>query len=85
MSTENKSIVLFGPKGCGKTTNSKAIAKAYGLTTIVEADQLLQRRRARRNIPPVGFLLICEEPPEHTSFRKVSFYEAKFVAKGGSA
>lgn len=28
------SIIVYGPKGCGKTRNSSAIAKAYGLHKI---------------------------------------------------
>ncbi len=31
-----KSIVVYGPKGCGKTRNAKAIAKAFGLGDIVD-------------------------------------------------
>jgi hypothetical protein len=27
-------VVVFGPKGCGKTRNAAAIAKAYGCSTV---------------------------------------------------
>lgn len=73
---ENPSIVLYGPRGCGKTSNAPAIAEAYGLTKIVEGEDLAYLPRARRKLSPVGVLLICEEPLEYSSFRKVSFEEA---------
>jgi shikimate kinase len=31
-----RSIILYGPQGCGKTRNSSRIARAYGLTVIVD-------------------------------------------------
>lgn len=34
-----KSIVVYGPKGCGKTRNAQKIARIYGLHTVVEADE----------------------------------------------
>lgn len=32
----NKSQIVFGPAGCGKSTRAKAIARHYGLTAIVD-------------------------------------------------
>ena len=29
-------IVVYGPQGCGKTTNAGAIARAYGLASIAD-------------------------------------------------
>lgn len=31
-----KSVIVFGPKACGKTRNSKRIAKAYGLSRVID-------------------------------------------------
>jgi cytidylate kinase len=42
----NKSCVVYGPQGCGKTLHAKRIAKHLGLSKIVEADDaILQHRR----------------------------------------
>jgi len=38
-----KSIVVYGPQGCGKTRNAKRIAAHFRLTKIVEADDALLR------------------------------------------
>jgi len=32
----NKSVVIYGPQGCGKTTNSVALAKFFGVNRIVD-------------------------------------------------
>ncbi len=32
----NKSYVVYGPQGCGKTRNAKRIAKALGLNAILD-------------------------------------------------
>ena len=32
----NHGIIIYGPAGCGKTRNSKLIAKAYGKDTIID-------------------------------------------------
>ena len=31
-----KSLIVYGPRGCGKTTHAAKIASYYGLTTIVD-------------------------------------------------
>lgn len=36
----NRSIIVVGPQGCGKTRNGASIAKAYGLEKVVELDAL---------------------------------------------
>jgi ABC-type thiamine transport system ATPase subunit len=53
----NKSVVVYGPLGCGKSTNANRIAAALGLTTIVD-DYRFNRRK-----PPAaeGVLMLCVE------------------------
>ncbi len=34
-----RSLVVYGPMGCGKTRNAQKIAHIYGLHTVVEADE----------------------------------------------
>ena len=31
-----KSVIVVGPKGCGKTTNKDALAAAYGATRVID-------------------------------------------------
>lgn len=31
-----KSVVVYGPQGCGKTTHAKALAKHFGVAHIVD-------------------------------------------------
>lgn len=33
---QGKSIIVFGPQGCGKTRNARAIADHYGLRSIFD-------------------------------------------------
>lgn len=39
----NKSCVVYGPQGCGKTRHAKRIAKHLGLSKIVEDDDAILR------------------------------------------
>lgn len=41
----NKSCVVYGPQGCGKTRHAKRIAKHLGLSKIVEADDAILHRK----------------------------------------
>jgi tRNA A37 N6-isopentenylltransferase MiaA len=44
----NKSVVVYGPQGCGKTTHAAALAKHFGLDTICdEADHIRPNRFMR--------------------------------------
>ena len=70
-----KSIVVYGPQGCGKTRHAKAIAEAFGLTTIVDdwdpRDPVLRRQS-------IGTLFLTNVQPYGTAFdrRVYSFDDA---------
>lgn len=34
----NKSVIICGPQGCGKSRNAKKLAKHFGLTRIMDED-----------------------------------------------
>lgn len=63
MSATQKSIVVFGAKGTGKTTNSLAIARHFGLTKVLdewqpndafpETDTLILTNYDPRNVVPI--------------------------------
>lgn len=44
----NKSIIVYGPQGCGKTRYAERIAKHFGLTIINDADDPRQLRDFHR-------------------------------------
>lgn len=52
----NPSLIVHGPKGCGKTRNAKRIAAAFGLYRIIDD-------WARTNsLPQLGALALTNEP-----------------------
>lgn len=84
MTCEVRSVCLYGPAGCGKTTNAKRIADALGLIKVVEHEALLSLPHRARKLPPYGVLLICETPPGYTSFNTMHYDDAmKIVSLKG--
>lgn len=79
-----QSIVVYGPQGVGKTHHAKAIAKALGLTFIVEE---FHYTRAGNLYPKQDSLLICNcPPPMYWRGPVLTFAEAmQRVLKGGAA
>jgi len=70
--TRHKSVLVYGPQGCGKTRNSKAIAKALGLTTIIDSFEM-----GNQPWPRNGALLLTScIPPERFPCRAMSFEQA---------
>lgn len=56
--TNKTCTVVYGPQGCGKTTNAEAIAKAYGCHKIVDGDVVKLEK-----LGP-GVLILCTEDPQ---------------------
>ena len=54
------SVIIYGPQGCGKTTNAKALADHFGLTKIVDpwcpGDELPDDALALTNVEVDGAL-----------------------------
>ncbi|WP_278411983.1 AAA family ATPase [Stutzerimonas kunmingensis] len=65
-----KSYIVFGPQGCGKTTNARAIASALGLDKIVDDWQ------PDMAVPPDALVLTSHEGPFSHSPRRVLTYSA---------
>lgn len=40
-----KSVIVYGPQGCGKTRLAKRIAAHFGLAKVVEADDAILHRK----------------------------------------
>lgn len=71
-----RSVLMHGPKMCGKTRNREAIAAAYGLTNIVDDWQPGQR------IPQTDTLILTSAPVREfgrvpTSIAVVPYHKAK--------
>ncbi len=72
----NQSIVIHGPKGCGKTLNGQRLARRFGLTRVVDEDG----PNWDLPIPANTLLLTSDEPPPGAvgliNVRVMSFAEA---------
>lgn len=56
--TNKTCTIVYGPQGCGKTTNAEAIAKAYGCHKIVDTGTVLVEKLAP------GVLILTNEDPD---------------------
>lgn len=54
------SILIYGPRGCGKSTNAQALADFYGLTAVL--DEVTRQTE----MPLEDTLLLAERVPAHT-------------------
>lgn len=70
----NKSIIIYGPAGCGKTHHGKALAKRFGLDKVVEHDE------QRGPIEPRGVLYLTNQKPPNQSTMVMAFSDAMSVA-----
>ncbi len=67
-----RSCVVHGPSGCGKTTKAKAIAKALGLSKIVD------NWDAGTPVPPLDTLILtnADNPAFYYASRVLTFDQA---------
>lgn len=68
----NKSVIVYGPPGCGKTTNAQRIATALGLAKIHDNWEPLDRQLAPFNT----LHLTNSEGPWPTHVRRVAHFDA---------
>ena len=77
-----QSIVLYGPAGCGKSTNAERISRALNLPRIVEFDDIRNDYKKQRSLPEFGVLLITNVPDEvKADFRRLSYDHAMTAVK----
>ena len=60
MGQGNKSVVVYGPQGSGKTLHAEALRKHFELDSVFEADAPHQVRQA----PPTDALILTIDSPE---------------------
>ena len=61
------SIIVYGPKGCGKTRNSVALMKAFGMTHICDGYDLCYAVALKREAFKAGkvlYLTSMSPPPD---------------------
>ena len=80
----SESIVVFGPPGCGKTTNANRIRKAMGLKFI--ADGIYESTGIPRRSLQDTLILVTDPNQLHKSARhlKTITYESAMKAVNGS-
>jgi len=67
----NKTVIVYGPAACGKTTNAKKLANKYGCRNILDGWD------GRGSVPAESLVLTVEHPPyENTRALAVSYEEA---------
>lgn len=59
-------LVIYGPQGCGKTTNAQALAAYFHCTTIVD-------NWDGRSALPDGALVLCQQYPRRRGCDVLSF------------
>lgn len=71
-----KTVIVHGPRACGKTRNAARIAAYFGIDTIVDDwDE-------RRHEITIGAIHLTNEPVRKTSFRCVNFADLQLPAAG---
>lgn len=91
------SIVIYGPSGCGKTRNGERLRRFFGMTRVIDGDELQSReglyadlchtRRAADIRNKRAVILTCEYPPPEATLnvRTMSFDEAmREMARNGA-
>ncbi|MGH8032253.1 MAG: hypothetical protein ACREO8_07795 [Luteimonas sp.] len=80
----NRSVIVFGPQGCGKTTEAERLATHFGLSNVIDdADVVLQHEIL---LKPRGVLYLAVERPEwaiDNDRRVLPFLNAMLLLKGG--
>lgn len=75
----NKSVIIHGPAACGKTYNSKKIAEYFGLSKVVEIDEMSEKRLKKQGgIMRNGVLYITNN--EKIVSRKAMVFPFSLVA-----
>lgn len=73
------SVYVYGPAGCGKTTNAKRIAKALGLSQIFDDYHDLLFRKPPYDAAGYDCLILGEDPhPKHLArhVRRMTYADA---------
>lgn len=79
------SIVVYGPPGCGKTTNAQRLKKALGMKSVQEGVQYFA---SRKSVPMSDTLILVCDPSELPNSAKalktIPYAQAMARVNGGA-
>lgn len=87
----NRSVIVWGPPGCGKTTNKEKLKRHFGLGKVLDGADFISRLE-RHHL--VDHLILCNDPADLPGaalslashrYEDVVFQSAMRVTKGGAA
>lgn len=79
----NSSIVVYGPQGCGKATNTKRLLQHFGLDKVYDAD--CAPLTSAQQLPRHGTLILATEAPPRCPVRCMSYDQAMRQIKQATA
>lgn len=77
-----KSVIVYGPQGCGKTRRGEELRKLFMLDRIVELDE---RPAERQRADTTGTLYLTNMTPEEMKEKKIITDEDRRVISFGEA
>lgn len=75
LEARRNTVVVFGPRGCGKTHNAEALAAHFGLRIVVDDWD------PHRHVLTPGALHLSQERHEGAAARSFNFLDVKFDPK----
>ncbi|MFD2755697.1 hypothetical protein [Comamonas terrae] len=80
----NSSIVVYGPQGCGKATNTNRLLQHFGLDKVYDAD--CAPLTSAQQLPRHGTLILATEAPPRCPVRCMSYDQAmRQIKQAGAA
>lgn len=80
----NRSVLIYGPQGCGKTNNSARLAKHFGLSRVVDSGHgINEARECLRPVSHDTLYLASDAPRKVEGIVIMSFAEAMKEMNGG--
>jgi MoxR-like ATPase len=71
-----KSVIVYGPQGCGKTRNADALKKHFALKQVVEEFECLRKSE----IAPEDTLYLSNCHPDHPAMSRAHMHGIRMVA-----
>ena len=59
---DQKSVIVYGPQGSGKTRHAEALRKHFALTTVFDGEEV----HGVQELPATGALILMTHAPERT-------------------
>lgn len=69
-----RSIVIFGPRGCGKASQAARLQQHFGLSKVYDAD--CEGLTSARQLPRHDTLILTNTQPQRCPVRSMSFEQA---------